>query len=92
MALKWKVEKDPNGRKDYGIDWTALLGVGETITNVVWTLPAEITSDSNVQSGNNTIIWLSGGTAGKKYPIKCRITTSRGMVDERTVTLGVSVQ
>lgn len=92
MALKWTVAKDPEARKDYGVDWSALLAASETISTAVWTVPTGLTSDGESITGGVTSIWLTGGTAGQSYTVKCKITTSRGMVDERSITLSVKEQ
>ena len=88
MALKWP-DKDPQAEKDYAVDWSAMLQDGETINASLWTPDAGIvTADESINGGVCTV-WLSGGTAGTTYNIVNRITTSRGMIDERTVQVKV---
>jgi hypothetical protein len=91
MALKWP-DKDPQAEKDYAIDWTARLQSLETIDVSTWTPDTGIVAaDDSVTDGVCTV-WLSGGTAGTTYNIVNRITTSRGMVDERTIQIKVKNQ
>jgi hypothetical protein len=89
MGLKWP-DKDPQADKDYGIDWTDMLADGETITTAAWAVsPAGPTlSDESILDGVCTV-WIAGGTVDTAYALTCTITTSRGMIDERTVTIKV---
>jgi hypothetical protein len=47
-----------------------------------------------VESFTNTTtsatIWLSGGTPGRVYPVRCRVTTAGGGIDDRTFTIEVT--
>jgi len=79
--------KDPNAVLDYSIDWSSWLATGETITVSTWTVSIGITVDSNNFSGTDTVVWLSGGTAGSDYEGTNHITTSVGREDDRTITL-----
>jgi len=94
VALRWP-DKDPNADKDYNLDWTARLASGETIISAVWTSsPSGLTHPVEDQSISNGVctVWVSGGTAGTAYSLTCRITTSRGMVDDQTVTIKIVEQ
>lgn len=92
MALKWP-DKDPDANKDYSVDWSAALATAETIEVSVWTA-----SSPDLAIGLDDIkdavctVWLSGGVAGASYTVKNTITTHRGMIDERTVTIKVKEQ
>ena len=81
--------KDPSAVLDYGLDWSHWLSAGETIVSAEWTIADGITMQSHSESATATLVWLSGGIAGQDYHIKCRITTSLGRVDERTITIAV---
>lgn len=83
--------KDPAAELDYGFDWAerGWLDTGETITAAVWTIPAGLTLITSQIIGDKTVAWLGGGTAGTDYIIACRITTSAGRTDERSMTLRV---
>ena len=94
-------DKDPDAVLDFKFDWkTASNGRGftdwldttETIASIVITATAGITVDSSELADTNTsvIVWLSGGTDGTSYTVACRITTSAGRVDERTITISVA--
>lgn len=79
--------KDPDATLDYGLDWSGWLQDSETISTAVWTVPTGITKSSQQESSTETVIWLSGGTAGTNYNLSCKITTSSGRIDERTMTI-----
>jgi hypothetical protein len=80
--------KDPNATLDYSVDWTNWLDT-DTIASVVWVVPAGITQSSVSNTTKVATIWLSGGTTGKFYNITCRITTTGGRIDDRTITITV---
>lgn len=82
--------KDPNAVLDYQWDWSDWLAAGETITAATVTVPAGITKDSQLNTSTAVTAWLSGGTvtgSGTEYAINCRITTSAGRTDDRTMTI-----
>lgn len=90
--LEWP-EKDPGANKDFSLDWTAMLATGETISTSTWAADlAGVTVGSSSIVGAVCTVWLSGGTAGATYKLTNTITTSRGMVDERTMILNVRDQ
>ena len=80
--------KDPNAVLDYSFDWAAeWLTVGETISSHVMTVGTGLTKDSDSESSGIVTVWLSGGTAGVNYPVACKIVTSAGRTDERTILI-----
>ena len=93
-------QKDPNAVLDYKFDWKAStngngdtdwLASGETISSKTVTAGSGITKDSDALSDTNTsvTVWLSGGTAGVDYEVACKIITSTGRTDERTIKIQV---
>ena len=82
--------KDPSAVLDYVFDWTEWLATGETITDHTITADTGITVDSSTESDGKIIVWLSGGTAGINYKVACKITTSAGRTDERTIWIKVT--
>jgi hypothetical protein len=92
--------KDPNAILDYKFDWKALtngtgdtdwLASGETITTKTVAVDTGLTKDSDALSDTNTsvTVWLSGGTAGQRYNVACKIVTSASRTDERTISVEV---
>lgn len=93
--------KDPDAVLDYKFDWksnsngrgfTDWLDAGETISSHTITAATGITLDSSELADTNTsvIVWLSGGTAGTSYTVACKIVTSAGRTDERTITINAA--
>jgi hypothetical protein len=90
--------KDPSAVLDYVFDWTGWLATGETIAVdsetgeklITITADTGITVDSSTESDGKVIVWLSGGTAGQNYKVACKITTSAGRTDERTIWIKVT--
>ena len=92
---------DPDARLDYYFDWKALtngtgdsdwLAAGETITAFEVTAGAGIATDQPVApalvNGDTAVrVWLSGGTSGGYYQVACKVTTSAGRIDERTLVV-----
>ena len=80
--------KDSNAVLDYSFDWaTEWLASGETISSHVITVGTGLTKDSDSENGGIVTVWLSGGTAGVNYPVACKIVTSAGRTDERTILI-----
>lgn len=92
MALKIASEKDPAADKDYTIDWSAMLQEGETIVSSVWTADPALTLTDELITAGVCSVWIAGGVNGTTYSIVNRITTSRGLTDERTLQLKVKDQ
>ena len=82
---------------DYVFDWTEWLATGETIAVdsetgeklITITADTGITVDSWTEDDGKVTVWLSGGTAGINYKVACKITTSAGRTDERTIWIKV---
>jgi len=89
--------KDPSAVLDYVFDWTGWLATGETIVVdsetgeklITITADTGITVDSWTEDDGKVTVWLSGGTAGQNYKVACKITTSAGRTDERTIWIKV---
>ncbi|MFA5458523.1 MAG: hypothetical protein WC261_12930 [Synergistaceae bacterium] len=89
--------KDPSAVLDYMFDWTEWLATGETIAVdsetgeklITITADTGITVDSSTEDAGKVTVWLSGGTAGINYKVACKITTSAGRTDERTIWIKV---
>ena len=99
MSLKLQNPlKDPSAVLDYAFDWTGWLAAGETIAVdsetgeklITITADTGITVDSWTESDGKIIVWLSGGTAGINYKVACKITTTAGRTDERTIWIKVT--
>ena len=75
-------EKHPGERAQLTFGFAAYLAEGETIASKVVSAPAAIDdAASDVVSGSDVLVWISGGTAGVAYRVACTITTSAGRVE-----------
>lgn len=82
------VTKDPNAVLDYVFDWTEWLTGGDTIsTHEV--LVTGATLGSSTRSGAVVTAWISGGTVNQAASVTCRITTTLGRTDDRTLHLTI---
>ena len=103
MSVLAELDKDPNAKLDYTIDWSAWL-VADTIVSSLWIIGDGVTAGggSEIESppaliqcvtpapSNTTTtctIWLEGGTHLKEYKVTNRITTLAGRIDDRSFTL-----
>ena len=90
-ALRWP-DKDPADNLDYSLDLAEFLASStpaDTITAVVWTVPAGLTAGVQYHAAGVATTWLSGGTAGTDYTVTARITTAAGRVLERSASIYV---
>jgi hypothetical protein len=95
MALSWP-PKDPEEVLDYTIDWTDRLS-DDTITVSEWAMSEDnedelLIEDSNLISGETTVIWLSAGTLGVTYSLTNHITTAAGREMDQTVRLKIKAK
>lgn len=79
--------KDPDAILDYTIDWTAWLDdLSDTIASRTIVAQSGIVCDSSTISGKKVIMWLSGGSkVGNTYQVTCRIVTTSGRTDDRSI-------
>ena len=82
-------KKDPDAVLDFAFDWSSWLAESETINTYTVTVMSGLTLDSDSQADGVVTVWLSGGTAGNWYTVACRIVTSAGRTDERTMRIRV---
>ena len=82
-------KKDPSAVLDYVWDWTAWLE-GDVISSHTVTPADGITVNSSSSTGAAVTVWVSGGTAGQRYLVTCRIVTTGGRTDERTILFVVT--
>lgn len=84
-------QKDPDAVLDYSMTWT--LDGGDSISTATWAIDdppdADLVIDSqSVVSGVPTV-WVSGGTEGSSYRLRCRVVTADGRTDDRTFLIRV---
>jgi hypothetical protein len=92
---KATILKDPDAILDYTFDWTQWLAAAsvtpDTIATAVGAVSGAVTAAINSTShdAQKVTLWVSGGAAGEKIVLRCRITTAAGRTDDRTVYLKV---
>ena len=91
-----RIEKDPNAKLDYGIDWTDWLkqrnGSTDQIVASTWTISGPDTALTQTDSSFSTTqtgVWLAAGTNGSTYAVTNHVTTAAGREDDRTLTIAV---
>ena len=92
MASNKMPPKDPDAVLPYAEDWTAWLVAEEndTIVDSTWTANnAAMTIESSTFAAGITVVWLSGGTAGKEYTVTNHIVTASGREDDRSIIVPV---
>jgi hypothetical protein len=83
-------KKDPNAVLDYTFDWAPYLTpIGDTIASVTWVLSTGLTKVSQSNTSTSATAFVSGGVAGEKATLTCRIVTTGGRTDDRSVTLKI---
>ncbi len=103
MSLKWP-NKDPDELTDYSIDWSRFIAP-TTINSVTWyvdngdAVKTELIPSGQVVHGLQLVSATSTdtiatariglGTDNIKYKLYCNVTTSDGLIFERTVFLRV---
>ena len=84
------IEKVPAAVLDYTFDWSAWLAtLNDSIASYTVTVPAGITKTNDARMDKKIVAWLTGGAVGTSYPIRCRVTTTGGRTEERTIVINV---
>jgi hypothetical protein len=84
---KQTILKSPIAVLDYPFNWSDwLTPLSDTILShqVSADAASGLTVEDSVVSGQNVIVWLSGGVSGQTGSVTCRVTTVGGRTDQRT--------
>jgi hypothetical protein len=97
MTKPWPT-KDPDSNQRYYFDWRPWITVeeGGTISDFSVTvddgdgalLIGDFAMGTGVWSGV-VMLWISGGTVGVTYNVRCRVTLADGTVEDRSRALRV---
>ncbi len=83
--------KDPQAELDWLWDWSGWLQDDETITEFeVFCTDTALRVMGWHKDGAKITAWLSGGELNQKHRVVCRITTSMGRKDDRSVWIKIS--
>ena len=92
---RYVAEKDPDATLPYGFDWSAWVPSGDSVASAAWNITSPsgdgtpITVSSTSVSSNVASATLTAGTAGNEYQARCRVTTTNGLIDDRTIWIVV---
>ena len=81
--------KDPDAVLDFKFDWSGWLTGAEAISSYTIDVDTGLTVDSDSDAAGVVTVWLSGGTVGTTYAVRCEIVTSDSRTDERTLFVKV---
>ena len=84
-------EKDPDATLDYSVDWTPWLG-SDTIDSVEWIVPDGLVKEAEPApsvAGGKATVWISGGALNQSYAVICRVATTGGRHDDRTIIFDI---
>lgn len=91
--LAWPY-KDPDSHLRYWFDWTDFIA-GEESDIDTYALSIDDPPDSSLVIGANAIdgavvmVWLSGGTVGSCYNVRCRVTLFDGTIEDESRSLAI---
>lgn len=78
---------------DYTMDFTSWLNlVSDTISSVVWTVPASLTASNKTNTSTTATVYLTGGTYGQAYRVDCTITTAATPARSKTASFELKIE
>ena len=84
------ITKDPNAHIDYPFDWSAWLADVEDTLNPAGCIALINGEDSDlITNVDPDAVWVEGGTVGETLQLTCRINTTGGRTDDRSVWLKI---
>lgn len=90
------IEKDPEARLVYSMDWSEWLPVGDSLATATYTI-STITDDTDpivkhtqgITGGDISFVELSGGKTKEIYTVTAEVTTVDGNTDRRAFRIKV---
>lgn len=84
------IDKDPDAVLDYSFDFAPwLTPLSDTIASADFILETPLEEDRRVVETLTAVVWLKGGVPGSTHRATCRITTTAGRVDDRSIFLKI---
>lgn len=78
--------KDPESTERHGMDWSGWLQEGDAIASCTVTVDRDTLLIDQVGHDDGIVSWrLRGGANGEDYILTCQITSTSGLIDERSV-------
>ena len=83
--------KDPDATMDYSVDYSEWLVSPDLLVNSTWTADTGITVSASSVDASDTLstVRLTGGTVNGQYRVANRITTSNGLITDRSIFIRV---
>jgi hypothetical protein len=75
---------------DYSWDWTNWLNAGDSVASYLILPDSAINVVSDSRNAGVITAILSGGVLHRTHEVTCRITTTAGLVDERSIYLTIT--
>jgi hypothetical protein len=89
------IEKSPGDALDYELNWDvsgdSWLGTDKIVT-ATWNVDSGLTVITQAKTNTTATIWLSGGTLGVTYWVKCTIVTAAGRTKSRSFRVVIAQQ
>jgi len=83
-------KKDPDATLDYTFDWSAYLTpLSDVIQSATFVADAPLITSNPSHTPTAATCFVSGGVAGTQLTLTCRITTTGGRTDDRSITLKI---
>ena len=83
-------KKDPDAVLDYTFDWSLYLTpLSDTISSVTFIADTGLTTSNPSHTTTTATCFVSGGTVGTSMNLTCRIVTTGGRTDDRSITLKI---
>lgn len=86
-----RFSKDPDAIKDYYFDWREWLDDGDSVDSYTVTATG-VTVASHSNDSGLIAVWLSGGTVGTSASVTCRIVTTGGRTDDKTMLFQIRAE
>ena len=88
--MSWFLHDPDAGPLDYSIDFTDWLSGSDTVSTAVWSIfPTGPTLTDPSLATPVATTKVSGGTIGQTYRLTAHVTSSSGIVDDRSIVLEV---
>lgn len=88
--LPLQLPKDPDATLDYSWDWNSWLEEGDTIATADVTVEAPLAREGGVSIASGVVTaWISGGDPGRTQRASCKVVTTQGRTDVRSILLVV---
>ena len=83
------IEKDPEARKDYAIEWKFWLIDADVITEILWIVEDGLTIHNQGYTDTRAFIEVSGGEVGRAYVCTCHIITANALEDDESFRVAI---